>query len=195
MPKTRLEALSDGVIAILITLLVFDIKPPAGADWPALRSVAPMLLTYVLSFLFLGIYWNNHHHLLLAARRINGGAMWANLHLLFWLSLLPFTGHWLRTSEFAQLPVAVYGVVLLGAACAFMALQHALIRAAGDDTTLRALLGRDYKGKASLACYCLGIAAARWSASLAVGAYVVVALVWLIPDRRIESRIAQLPAK
>jgi uncharacterized membrane protein len=186
--KGRLEAFSDGVIAILITIMVFDLKPPAGSDVPALLSVAPPVLTYLLSFLFLGIYWNNHHHMLHVTTRIGGAVLWANLHLLFWLSLLPFVTNWLRASEFSSLPVAVYGAILLLSAVAYTLLQAAIIRAEGPKSALRRAVGSDRKGKASLALYVLGIGAAFVSPWLAIGCYVVVAVLWLIPDRRIESR-------
>ncbi len=193
MSKGRLEAFSDGVIAILITIMVFELKPPTGADLPALGSLVPPLLTYLLSFLFLGIYWNNHHHMLHATTRINGGVLWANLHLLFWLSLLPLTTAWLRSSEFASLPTAVYGVVLLLAALGYTLLQGTIIRAEGPQSVLRHAVGRDRKGKASLALYVLGIGGAFLSPWIALACYVAVAVIWLIPDRRIESRFVAAP--
>jgi uncharacterized membrane protein len=186
--KGRLEAFSDGVIAILITIMVFDLKPPAGSDVPALLSLGPPVLTYLLSFLFLGIYWNNHHHMLHVTTRIGGGVLWANLHLLFWLSLLPFVTNWLRTSEFSSLPVAIYGVILLFAAVAYTLLQAAIIRAEGPKSALRRAVGSDRKGKASLVLYALGIGSSFISPWLAIGWYVMVAVLWLIPDRRIESQ-------
>lgn len=191
MSKTRLEAFSDGVIAILITIMVFDLKAPAGADAAALLSVLPSVLTYLLSFVYLGIYWNNHHHLLQIARRINGAVLWANLHLLFWLSLFPFTTSWLRVSQFGELPAAVYGVVLLLAAVAYLILQTVIIRVDGPGSKLREAIGADFKGRASPIVYVLGIACSFWNAWAALGLYSFVALLWLIPDRRIESTIHQ----
>jgi uncharacterized membrane protein len=186
--KGRLEAFSDGVVAILITIMVFDLKAPAGRDLAALWSVVPVVLAYSLSYLHLGIYWNNHHHILQVTTRIDGLVLWANLHLLFWLSLLPFATSWLRTSEFASLPAAVYGADLLLAAVAYTLLQAAIIRAEGPGSALRQALGADVKGKVSLAMYALGIAAAFVQPWIAVGCYLAVAFVWLVPDRRIESR-------
>jgi uncharacterized membrane protein len=189
--KSRLEAFSDGVIAILITIMVFDIKPPPGPNAAALLSVLPAILTYLLSFLYLGIYWNNHHHLLQITRRVNGAVLWANLHLLFWLSLFPFTTSWLYTSHFSNLSACVYGVVLLLAAIGYLILQTTIIRADGPDSKLHQAIGGDFKGKLSPVIYVLGIAASRFSAGLSIGLYSVVALLWLIPDRRIESTIHQ----
>ena len=189
MSKTRLEAFSDGVIAILITIMVFDLKPPAGSDANALRSIAPSVLTYMLSFVYLGIYWNNHHHLLQITRRINGAVLWANLHLLFWLSLFPFATSWLHKSLFSRLPAAVYGVILLLAAVAYLILQTVIIRADGHESKLRQAIGSDLKGRVSPVFYVLGIASAYWNAWISIGLYSVVALFWLIPDRRIETTI------
>jgi uncharacterized membrane protein len=190
MDKGRLEAFSDGVIAILITIMVFDIKAPTGSDAAALKPIVPVILTYLLSFLHLGIYWNNHHHMLKAARRITGAGLWANLHLLFWLSLLPVATSWLRNTDFAPLPAAVYGGVLLLEALAYMVLQAVLIRGDGPDSVLRAAVGGDIKGKLSPMIYALGIAIAYFSPLTSVGLYLLVALIWLVPDLRIESRIA-----
>lgn len=186
MKKGRLEAFSDGVIAILITIMVFDLKAPAGSDWPALLTVLPIAATYVLSFVYLGIYWNNHHHMLQVTERVNGTVLWANLHLLFWLSLMPFVTSWLRASEFAALPAAVYGICLLFAAIAYFILQHAIIRANGPHSPLREAIGADVKGRFSIGVYVLGIAMAFLEPILAISCYVIVAIVWLIPDRRIE---------
>ena len=193
MEKGRLEAFSDGVIAILITIMVFDIKPPTGSDFSALMSVLPIAGTYLLSFLYLGIYWNNHHHMLQAAQKINGTVLWANLHLLFWLSLLPFTTNWLRSSSFGSLPAAVYGVVLLLSAIAYTILQQTIILADGPESTLREAIGADIKGKLSMATYIFGIATAFVSPWISVGTYVLVSLVWLIPDQRIESKVLPEP--
>jgi uncharacterized membrane protein len=166
---------------------VFDIKPPEGADFRALLSVVPLGLTYMLSFLYLGIYWNNHHHMLHATERINGLVLWANLHLLFWLSLLPFTTNWLRASNFASLPTAFYGADLLLAAIAYTVLQWAIIRANGPGSKLQEAVRSDVKGKVSMLLYVVGICAAFFNAWLAIGLYTVVALIWLVPDPRIES--------
>ena len=192
MSKTRLEAFSDGVIAILMTIMVFDIKAPPGADWASLLSVVPTVLTYLLSFLYLGIYWNNHHHLLQITRCINGAVLWANLHLLFWLSLFPFTTSWLRSSQFSSLPAGVYGVVLLLAAVAYLILQTVIIYADGPDSKLRQVLGSNFKGKLSPIVYVLGIAVSPWNSWVSIGLYTLVALMWLIPDRRIEMTFQRM---
>lgn len=191
MNKTRIEAFSDGVIAILITIMVFDLKPPPGSDGAALASMLPLFFTYVLSFLYLGIYWNNHHHLFQAARRINGAVMWANLHLLFWLSLLPFVTNWLRSSDFAPLPTAVYGGVLLLAALAYTLLQVLLVRSDQTDAPLRSALDHTWKEKLSITCYATGLASAFIEPRVALGLYTVVAFMWLIPDRRIETQLLE----
>ncbi len=189
MSKGRLEAFSDGVIAIIITIMVLELRVPEGAGWEALRALVPVFLTYVLSFVFLGIYWNNHHHLLQAAGRINGKILWANLHLLFWLSLVPFVTGWMGENDFAPLPTAVYGGVLLLAALAYLILQTAIVRLEGADSKLRAAVGSDFKGKLSAASYIAAIPLAFVNRWIAVGLYVFVTLLWLIPDRRIESVI------
>ena len=188
MNKNRMEAFSDGVIAILITIMVFDIKPPAGADWKAFVTVLPVVLTYLMSFLYLGVYWNNHHHMLVLAPRINGAVLWANLHLLFWLSLLPFTTSWLRSSGFQSVPTSLYGLVLLCAAIAYLILQETLIRAEGPDSTLKQAIGIDLKGKASALMFLLGIGTAFIRPWIAIVLYVSVSLLWIIPDRRIETK-------
>jgi len=190
MTRSRLEAFSDGVIAIIITIMVLELKVPHGADWGTLRTVIPTLLTYVMSFVYLGIYWNNHHHMLHTATSINGKILWANLHLLFWLSLVPFTTGWMGANHFARLPVALYGVVLLMAAIAYFILQSAIIRHQGRHSALKRAIGRDLKGKASPILYILAIAAAFLDRWIAVGLYILVALMWLIPDRRIESKLS-----
>ena len=189
MHKTRLEAFSDGVVAILITIMVLELKPPHGTDWPALEPLVPVFLTYVLSFVFLGIYWNNHHHLLHATNRINGAILWANLHLLFWLSLVPFITGWMGENHFAALPTATYGVVMLCAAIAYYILQTTIIRAQGPHSTLAAAVGNDLKGKISPVLYLAAIPLAFVHQLIADALYVLVALIWLIPDRRIESRL------
>lgn len=187
MTKGRLEAFSDGVIAILITIMVLELRTPHGDDLEALRPLLPVLLTYVLSFVFLGIYWNNHHHMLQLTRRINGVVLWANLHLLFWLSLVPFVTGWMGENHFAALPTAFYGGVLLCAALAYTLLQSAIIAAQGPGSALAAAVARDYKGKLSLALYLLAIPLAFFNQWLSDALYVAVALIWLIPDRRLEQ--------
>ncbi len=191
MGKGRLEAFSDGVIAIVITITVLGLKVPQGADLRAVAPVLPVFLSYVLSFVYVGIYWNNHHHLLQAAERVDGRVLWANLHLLFWLSLTPFVTGWMGENHFATLPVALYGVVLLLAGFAYTLLVRALISLHGEDAPLARAVGRDLKGKASLAFYAVAIPLAFVSGWLAAAFYVVVALIWLIPDRRIEKVLAE----
>jgi len=188
--KGRVEAFSDGVIAILITIMVLDLHRPKGTSWHALHGELSVLLAYALSFVYLGIYWNNHHHMLAAVGHITGGALWANLHLLFWLSLTPFVTSWMSTNHFATVPVACYGIVLLAAAIAYYVLQTVLIRGEGEDSKLRVAVSSDTKGKLSPVLYCLGIGltfADRW---FGVALYVIVALIWLVPDRRVERHLA-----
>lgn len=192
MSKGRLEAFSDGVIAIIITIMVLEMKVPHETDLAALRPLIPVFLSYVLSFTFVGIYWNNHHHLLHATRHVNGRILWANLHLLFWLSLIPFVTHWMGESHFAAWPVAVYGIVLLLAACAYYLLAHSLIAHHGKDSTIATALGRDFKGKVSVVIYAVAIPLAFENAWIACALYVFVAIIWLIPDRRIEKTLAQM---
>jgi uncharacterized membrane protein len=190
LDKGRLEAFSDGVIAILITIMVLELKTPQGTGWAALRPVAPTLLSYVLSFIYLGIYWNNHHHLLQATHRINGKVLWANLHLLFWLSLVPFVTSWTGQNRFAPLPTALYGAVFILAAAAYTILQSVIIAAQGPGSRLAAAVGKDAKGKLSLALYAAAIPLALFVHPwIAAGLYVTVALIWLVPDRRIETRL------
>ena len=191
MSKTRLEAFSDGVIAILITILVLELKVPHGDDVRALAPLTPVFLTYVLSFIYLGIYWNNHHHMLQATTRINGTILWANLHLLFWLSLVPFTTGWMGENHFAALPTAAYGGVLLAAAIAYLVLQSVIVAEQGPQSKLAAALGRDLKGKISPVLYTAAIPLAFFRQWIADLLYVVVALMWLIPDRRIEARFRE----
>lgn len=186
IPKTRLEAFSDGVIAIVITIMVLEMRSPHGADLAALQSVAPVFFSYVLSFIFLGIYWNNHHHLLHATKRINGQIMWANLHLLFWLSLVPFVTRWLGEHHSGSWPTTLYGAVLLMAGCAYLILQNAIVTFQGRDSALAAALGSDWKGKLSLGSYAAAIALAFVNPQFSDALYIFVALLWLIPDRRIE---------
>jgi uncharacterized membrane protein len=186
---TRLEAFSDGVIAILITIMVLELHVPQGTDLLALTRVVPTLLAYVLSFVFLGIYWNNHHHLLHATDRVNGTILWANLHLLFWLSLVPFTTAWVGQSHLAALPTALHGVVFLASGLAYLVLQHAIIIHQGESSKLRAALGKDVKGPVSALLYALAIPLAFVRTWISAALYVAVALMWLIPDRRIESKL------
>ena len=188
MNKGRLEAFSDGVIAILITIMVLELKVPVGASWDVLRPLFPAFLTYVLSFAFLGIYWNNHHHLLHAAHRINGKIMWANLHLLFWLSLTPFVTGWLGENPLAAMPSAVYGAVQLLAAIAYWILQRSIVALEGSDSALARALGHDVKGNASPPLYLMAIVLAFVQPWISTAIYVLVALMWLVPDRRIESK-------
>ncbi|MGI8436557.1 MAG: TMEM175 family protein [Chthoniobacterales bacterium] len=189
MSTGRLEAFSDGVFAIIITIMVLELKVPHGADLAALRPLLPVFLSYVLSFVFVGIYWNNHHHLLHAVEHVSGGDLWANLHLLFWLSLVPFVTGWMGENNFASLPVAAYGGVLLCAASAYTILQLSLIRTEGRDSALARAMGHDWKGKASLIIYLAAIAVALWQPLPACAGYVTVAILWLIPDRRIERNL------
>jgi len=187
MGRARLEAFSDGVIAILITIMVLELKVPHGADWQTLRPLTPVFLTYVLSFVFLGIYWNNHHHMLHTVQRIDGRILWANLHLLFWLSLVPFVTGWMGENHFAPVPTAVYGAVMLLSGVAYTILQAAIVAAHGPESTLAAAVGSDMKGKVSLALYALAIPLAFVNQWISDGIYVAVALMWFVPDRRIES--------
>ena len=189
MGKTRLEAFSDGVIAILITIMVLELKVPHGADASALRPLLPVFLSYVLSFVFLGIYWNNHHHMLHLADRINGRILWANLHLLFWLSLVPFVTGWMGENHSSGLPTAVYGLVLLLAGVAYLILQNAIIAQQGPGSRLAEAVGEDTKGKLSAALYAVAIPLAFVQPWISEGLYVLVALMWLVPDPRIESRL------
>jgi uncharacterized membrane protein len=187
--KGRLEAFSDGVIAILITIMVLELKVPHGADWAALRPLWPVLSTYVLSYVYLGIYWNNHHHMLQVTERINGTILWANLHLLFWLSLVPFATGWMGDNHFASLPTAIYGVVLLAAGIAYKLLQNQIVALEGEDSKLGLAVGRDTKGVVSPVLYALAIPLAFVARYAALAIYVFVALMWLVPDRRIEARV------
>jgi uncharacterized membrane protein len=190
MSTTRLEAFSDGVIAILITIMVLELEIPHGVDLAALGPLVPVLLSYVLSFVYLGIYWTNHHHLLHMTERITGGILWANLHLLFWLSLIPFVTGWVGENHFGAVPMAAYGIVLLASAMAYTLLQQLIIKDQGATSRLREAVGRDWKGKASVILYALGIPGAFLHPWIAGGLYVSVAALWLVPDRRIEARLA-----
>ncbi len=191
MHKGRLEAFSDGVIAILITILVLELKVPHGDDLAALTPMAPTFLAYVLSFVFIGIYWNNHHHMLQLVKHIDGRVLWANLHLLFWLSLVPFVTAWMGENHFGKLPTALYGVVLLCSGLAYTILQGIIIAEQGPGSPLAAAVGRDRKGKASAALYAVAIVVACVQQWVAYAIYVAVALLWLIPDRRIERHLAK----
>jgi uncharacterized membrane protein len=194
MGKGRLEAFSDGVLAIIITIMVLELKVPHGDDWSALRALLPQFLSYILSFLYVGIYWNNHHHLLHAMRHVSGRVLWANLSLLFWLSLLPFAAGWMGENHFAALPTAFYGVILECAALSYYILQLAIVSTDGPDSVLKAALGADWKGKTSLGLNLVGIAVAMWSQPLAQAMYVGVALMWLAPDPRIERILSGAPS-
>ena len=189
MTKGRLEAFSDGVIAVIITIMVLELKAPEAADWHALRPLLPTLLTYVLSFIFIGIYWNNHHHLLHATERIGGGVLWANLHLLFWLSLVPFVTGWMGENHEAAVPCAAYGVVLLMCGVAFTILLRSLLAAPGGNPRLAAAVGSDVKGRLSLLLYATAIGLAFVNQWISDAIYVTVALIWLVPDPRIEREL------
>jgi len=186
MNKNRLEAFSDGVIAIIITIMVLELKVPHGEDFATLAPLWPVLLSYVLSFAYVGIYWNNHHHMLHTVHKVTGPILWANLHLLFWLSLFPFTTGWMGENHFAPGPTALYGVVLLMAAIAYYVLQNLIIASQGEDSLLRRAVGGDWKGKLSPALYLLAIGTAFVSQWLSLAIYAAVAVIWFVPDRRIE---------
>jgi uncharacterized membrane protein len=189
MSKGRLEAFSDGVIAILITIMVLELKVPEGADLAALSKLTPIFLSYVLSFVFLGIYWNNHHHLLQVAKRVNGTVLWANLHLLFWLSLIPFVTSWMGENAFEQLPIALYGVVLWMSGLAYYILAQTLISLHGNDSLLATALGRKIKEIMSLVCYTVAILFSFINPAISLAIYVFVACLWLVPDKRIENTL------
>jgi len=191
MTKGRMEAFSDGVFAVIITIMVLEMKAPNGASLAALGPVVPVFLSYILSFVYVGIYWNNHHHLLQAAQHVSGGILWANLHLLFWLSLTPFVTAWMGQNEFAPWPVALYGTVMLFAGTAYFILTRSLILHHGKDSTLAASIGDDRKGKMSLAAYSVAIPLSFVQPWVACGCYVGVAIMWLIPDPRIEKALHQ----
>jgi len=190
MGKNRLEAFSDGVLAIIITIMVLEMKVPHGEELAALKPLLPVLLSYVLSFVYVGIYWSNHHHLLHTTQRVSGGILWANLHLLFWLSLFPFVTGWMGENHFGRLPTALYGVVLFMASIAYMILERAIIAREGEESALGRAVGKDAKVKVSGLLYLLAIGAAFWHQWLAQAAYVLVALMWLVPDRRIERTLS-----
>lgn len=188
MSKTRLEAFSDGVIAILITIMVLELHMPEETSWGALRALLPVFLAYVLSFVNLGIYWNNHHHMLTTVDRVNGKMLWANLHLLFWLSLFPFTTRWMGENDFDALPVASYGIVALMCAIAYFILQRLIVSDQGENSRLAVAIGRDLKGKVSPVLYLAGIALTPIASWVGASLYALVALMWLVPDKRIESK-------
>ncbi|MDQ0825973.1 putative membrane protein [Arthrobacter sp. B2I5] len=190
MNKNRLEAFSDGVLAIIITIMVLELHVPEEPTWEGVAGILPTLFSYLLSFVYVGIYWNNHHHMIHLASRVNGGILWANLHLLFWLSLFPFTTRWMDESGFMQVPVLLYGINLLLAAIAFFILERRLIAVQGRDGALAKAVGRDWKGKASPLIYLLGIALTLAQPLLGIAVYTVVALIWLVPDRRVEHFVA-----
>ena len=193
MGKGRLEFFSDAVLAIVMTVMVLELRAPHGPEFAALGPLLPVFLAYVLSFFFLGLYWNNHHHMLYCTRRVTGAILWANLHLLFWLSLVPFVTAWMGENPLASTPTALYGVVLLMAGLAYLVLQRQILRSEGQQSVLAAALGRDLKGKLSPLLCALGIAAAFVHPGIAIVLYVLVAFMWLIPDRRIERALAQTP--
>lgn len=189
MGKNRLEAFSDGVLAIIITIMVLEMKVPHGESLGTLAPLFPVFMSYVLSFVYLGIYWNNHHHMLHTCNRVTGGILWANLHLLFWLSLFPFVTGWMGENHFAAAPAALYGGVLLAAAVSYLILQQTIIASQGAGSKLKKAIGIDWKGKLSPVLYALGIVFTFWSPRVSLAIYVVVALVWLVPDRRIEKSL------
>jgi uncharacterized membrane protein len=192
MGTGRLEAFSDGVLAIIITVMVLELRRPDGTDWDALGNSTTSLVTYVLSFVYIGIYWSNHHHMLQLTDRVTGGVLWANLHLLFWLSLYPFTTGWMDDTDVARVPTLVYGINLLAAALAYFVLQQTIIAVEGPDSRLKKAIGGDWKGKASPVIYLAGILATLITPWLGVACFALVAAIWLVPDRRVEAFVAQI---
>lgn len=190
MGRNRLEAFSDGVIAIIITIMVLELKAPHHVSFEALQPLIPVFISYVLSFVYVGIYWNNHHHMLHLCEKVTGGILWANLHLLFWLSLIPFTTSWLGESHFDRVPAAMYGIVLLLSAIAYWILQQQIICSHGQESELKAAIGRDWKGKLSPVLYLIALISTQWNAMIAMCIYLLVALIWLVPDQRIEKTLA-----
>ena len=190
MNKSRIEAFSDGVIAILITIMVLEMKVPIGKDFASLKPVIPKFISYVLSFVYLGIYWNNHHHMMHTVKKVSGSILWANLHLLFWLSLVPFVTDWMGENNFAPVPIALYGIVLLMAAIAYFLLQGQILSVDGKDSLLAKAIGKDLKGKISPILYLVAILLSYFNQWIAVAIYVLVALIWLVPDKRIERIMA-----
>ncbi len=195
MNKNRLEAFSDGVLAIILTIMVLEIKVPHGNTWADLLALIPVFLSYVLSFIYIGIYWNNHHHMLHSMTHVNGKILWANLHLLFWLSLVPFATGWIGEHHFAQLPMALYGFFLLMAGTAYYILQSLIIKSQGPNSILKKAIGKDYKGMASPILYIIGITVSFYSVWMAGAVYAFVALMWLVPDKRIERMLEHSEAK
>ena len=191
MGKSRMETFFDGVVAIIITIMVLEMKVPHGESIEALSPLVPVLLSYVLSFVYLGIYWNNHHHMMHATHRVTGSMLWANLHLLFWLSLIPFTTGWMGENHFAKLPAAAYGLVLLMSGVAYLILQQRIIASQGKDSLLKKAVGSDWKGKLSPVLYTVAILLAFVSSWLSMAVYVFVAIMWVVPDRRIERILAE----
>lgn len=191
MHKGRLEAFSDGVIAIIITIMVLELKVPHGAEISALKPLIPVLLCYIMSFIYIGIYWSNHHHLLQAVKHVNGAVLWANLHLLFWLSLVPFVTSWMGENNFSSFPVAIYGSVLTLAAVAYFILVRVLLASHGSDSLLASAIGNDIKGKMSIVIYAVAIVLSFIQPVVASLLYALVALIWLVPDRRIETKLPQ----
>ncbi len=191
MEKGRLEAFSDAVIAIIITIMVLELKVPHGEDWSALMPLIPVFVSYVLSFVYLGIYWNNHHHMLKAAHRVDGTVLWANMHLLFWLSLVPFVTGWMGENHFGTIPVALYGFDLLAAAVAYYILARTLVAVNGKDSPIAVAIGRDFKGRISVVIYLAAIVLSFFYAPAALALFFVVAVIWLVPDRRIERVVRE----
>lgn len=191
MGKGRLEAFSDGVLAIIITIMVLELKVPNSAGIDALEPLIPVLLSYVLSFVYVGIYWNNHHHMLQTCEKVTGSILWANLHLLFWLSLFPFTTAWMGENHFATIPTVAYGLVLLLAAVAYFSLQYVIMASQGTESVLKKAVGKDWKGKSSVLIYLIATLSTFWSTWLSLALYALVALLWLVPDRRIENALAE----
>ncbi|WP_309642285.1 TMEM175 family protein [Flavobacterium sp.] len=189
MNKTRLEAFSDGVLAIILTIMVLEIKVPAGADFDTLQKVLPVFGSYILSFIYIGIYWTNHHHMLQSMNKVNGKILWANLHLLFWLSLVPVAKGWIGENHFAKVPMALYGFILLMAGTAYYILQNIIVKSQGENSLLKKAIGKDFKGNASPILYIIGIAFSFYNEWIAGGVYIFVALMWLVPDKRIERVI------
>ncbi|MDP9127438.1 MAG: TMEM175 family protein [Pseudomonadota bacterium] len=194
MTKNRLEAFSDGVLAIIITIMVLELKVPHGDDWRALLTVAPTLLTYAVSFIFIGIYWNNHHHMFHVVARVNGKILWANLHMLFWLSLVPFATDWIGATGFKPLPVAIYGVLFLMSAIAFDLTQRMIVADQGENSALAAAIGKNRKGNVSIALYAIAIPLAVVNPWISIGLYSLVGLIWLVPDTRIERKFSEWKA-
>ncbi len=195
MKKGRLEAFSDGVLAIIITIMVLELKVPHGTDFASLKPLFPVFISYVLSFIYLGIYWNNHHHMMQTVEKVTGGVLWANLHLLFWLSLIPFVTGWMGENHFAAIPVALYGVVLLLAAIAYWILQKTILNVHGNDSVLAKAVGSDLKGKISPVFYIIGIASTYFNPWIGCALYVLVAIIWLVPDRRVEKALQDSEAE